>query len=47
MIAEVRGEGLMFGLKTRVANLEFMAAARKAGLLRSRPATMSCACCRR
>jgi acetylornithine/N-succinyldiaminopimelate aminotransferase len=33
VIAEVRGEGLMYGLKTRVGNLEFMAAARRAGLL--------------
>ncbi len=33
IIAEVRGEGLMFGLKTRVPNGDFAAAAREAGLL--------------
>ena len=33
VIAEVRGQGLMLGLKTKVPNLEFMAAARRAGLL--------------
>jgi len=33
VIAEVRGQGLMLGLKTKVPNLEFMAAARRSGLL--------------
>ncbi len=33
IIAEVRGEGLMFGLKTKTSNIEFAAAARRAGLL--------------
>ena len=33
IVESVRGAGLMFGLKTRVANLDFMAAARGAGLL--------------
>lgn len=33
IIAEVRGEGLMFGLKTRPPNGDFVAAARAAGLL--------------
>ncbi|ARN81756.1 aspartate aminotransferase family protein [Methylocystis bryophila] len=33
IIDSLRGEGLMFGLKTRVPNLEFLKAARDAGLL--------------
>jgi len=33
IIAEARGSGLLCGLKTRVANTQFMAAARNAGLL--------------
>jgi acetylornithine/N-succinyldiaminopimelate aminotransferase len=33
VIESVRGEGLMFGVKTRVPNTEFVVAARKAGLL--------------
>ncbi len=33
LIEEVRGEGLMFGLKTRIPNGEFAAAARAQGLL--------------
>lgn len=33
IILEVRGEGLMFGVKTRVPNGDFVAAAREAGLL--------------
>jgi acetylornithine/N-succinyldiaminopimelate aminotransferase len=33
VIEGVRGEGLMFGVKTRVANTDLVAAARKAGLL--------------
>lgn len=33
IIESVRGEGLMFGLKTRVPNVEFAAAAREAKLL--------------
>ena len=33
MFEEVRGQGLMLGLKLRVPNIEFVAAARKQGLL--------------
>jgi acetylornithine/N-succinyldiaminopimelate aminotransferase len=33
VIEEVRGQGLMLGLKLRVPNTEFVAAARKQGLL--------------
>ncbi|QGM47035.1 aspartate aminotransferase family protein [Methylocystis heyeri] len=33
VIESIRGEGLLFGVKTRVPNTEFVAAARKAGLL--------------
>ncbi len=33
IIESIRGEGLMFGVKTRVANTELVAAARRAGLL--------------
>jgi acetylornithine/N-succinyldiaminopimelate aminotransferase len=33
IIESVRGSGLMFGVKTRVPNLDFLAAARRAGLL--------------
>jgi acetylornithine/N-succinyldiaminopimelate aminotransferase len=33
IIESVRGEGLMFGIKTRVANTDFMAAALKEKLL--------------
>ena len=33
IVAETRGEGLLFGLKTRVPNGDFVAAAREAGLL--------------
>src|SRR5208337_2672612 len=33
IIESLRGEGLMFGLKTRVPNLDFLKAAREAGIL--------------
>ena len=45
---DVRGEGLMLGLKMRVPNTEFVDALLQAQACSpSARATMSCACCRR
>ena len=48
VIADVRGKGLMLGLKCVGPNTEFVAALRDEKPADGRrPATMSCGCCRR
>jgi acetylornithine/succinyldiaminopimelate/putrescine aminotransferase len=44
---EVRGQGLMLGLKMRVPNTDSSPRCAQPACSRSAPATMSCACCRR
>ena len=44
MIAEVRGEGLLLGLRCVVPNGQLVDALRDEHCSRSRPATMSCGC---
>ena len=48
IIEEVRGQGLMLGLKCKVPNQELLEALRaEQDADACKPATMSCACCRR
>ena len=48
VIEEMRGDGLLIGLNAPCPNLELVQAALATRICsRSRPATMSCACCRR
>ena len=48
IIEEVRGQGLMLGLKCKLPNQKLLEAlAREEDADACRPATMSCACCRR